>query len=115
MLTKMRIADYELGLLYRDRVFQQLLEPGVHRYAWGTGQWQVLRLDLRQMPLREPALETLYRLRPELVEAHFAVTVVGDDQAALVYAGGPISGGHYNPAISLAVFLRGKLMVVVVF
>lgn len=26
---------------------------------------------------------------------------------ALVYSGGPISGGHYNPAVSLAFFLRG--------
>lgn len=27
----------------------------------------------------------------------------------LVYAGFPISGGHYNPALSLAAFLRGSL------
>lgn len=27
---------------------------------------------------------------------------------ALVFAGGPISGGNYNPAVSLAFFLRGK-------
>jgi aquaporin Z len=27
----------------------------------------------------------------------------------LVYAGGHISGGHYNPAVSLGVFLRGRL------
>lgn len=27
----------------------------------------------------------------------------------LVYSGGPISGGHFNPAISLAAFLRGTL------
>ncbi|HMB94666.1 MAG TPA: aquaporin, partial [Tepidisphaeraceae bacterium] len=26
-----------------------------------------------------------------------------------IYMGGHISGGHYNPAVSLAVFLRGKL------
>lgn len=27
----------------------------------------------------------------------------------LVYAGGPISGSHYNPAVSLAFFLRGSI------
>jgi aquaporin Z len=27
----------------------------------------------------------------------------------MVYAGGHISGGHYNPAVSLGVLLRGKL------
>jgi aquaporin Z len=28
---------------------------------------------------------------------------------ALIYAGGHVSGGHYNPAVSLGAFLRGKL------
>lgn len=83
-----RLADYELGLLYRDRVFQEILGPGVHRLAWAPGERRVLTLDLRQMPVREPALETLYRLRPELVEAHMAVADVADHQVALVKAGG---------------------------
>jgi len=33
---------------------------------------------------------------------------VGGVLTALVYAGGPISGAHYNPAVSFSVLLRGK-------
>jgi aquaporin Z len=29
--------------------------------------------------------------------------------AVMVYAGGHVSGGHYNPAVSLAIFLRGGM------
>ncbi len=38
-----------------------------------------------------------------------APIAIGSVLAVLVYAGGHVSGGHYNPAVSLAVFLRGKL------
>ena len=34
---------------------------------------------------------------------------VGAVLMAMVYMGGHISGAHYNPAVSLAVMLRGKL------
>ncbi len=39
----------------------------------------------------------------------FAPLAIGTILAVMVYAGGHISGGHYNPAVSLAVFIRGKL------
>lgn len=34
---------------------------------------------------------------------------IGAVLAAMVYMGGYISGGHYNPAVTLAVYLRGKM------
>jgi aquaporin Z len=34
---------------------------------------------------------------------------IGAALMALVYAGGHISGAHYNPAVSLAAFVRGRL------
>ncbi|MPZ62827.1 MAG: porin [Propionibacteriales bacterium] len=34
---------------------------------------------------------------------------IGGALMVMVYAGGHISGGHYNPAVSLAVMLRGRL------
>lgn len=34
---------------------------------------------------------------------------IGLSLGLVVYLGGNISGGHYNPAVSFAVFLRGKL------
>jgi aquaporin Z len=38
-----------------------------------------------------------------------AALAIGAVYMVLIYAGGHISGGHYNPAVSLGVYLRGRL------
>ena len=38
-----------------------------------------------------------------------APLVIGAVLMVIVYMGGHVSGGHYNPAVTLAVYLRGKL------
>lgn len=41
--------------------------------------------------------------------ADLAPLGIGAILVAIVFMGGPISGGHYNPAVSLAVNLRGNI------
>ncbi len=41
--------------------------------------------------------------------AVLAPIAIGSVLMVLVFAGGHVSGGHYNPAVSTAVFLRGKI------
>src|SRR5436190_1806707 len=43
--------------------------------------------------------------RPDLTLAPIAI---GSILMVMIFAGGHISGGHYNPAVTLAVLLRGK-------
>lgn len=38
-----------------------------------------------------------------------APLAIGSALMVMVFAGGHVSGGHYNPAVTLAVFLRGKM------
>jgi aquaporin Z len=39
----------------------------------------------------------------------FAPLAIGSALMVMIFAGGHISGGHYNPAVTLAVLLRGKI------
>src|SRR5450755_4672946 len=41
--------------------------------------------------------------------AILAPLAIGSVLMVLVFAGGHVSGGHYNPAVSTAVFIRGKI------
>src|SRR3981081_4679094 len=39
----------------------------------------------------------------------FAPLAIGATLMVMIFAGGHISGAHYNPAVTLAVWIRGKI------
>ncbi len=43
------------------------------------------------------------------VPAGFAPIAIGSVLAVMIFAGGHISGAHYNPAVTLGIYLRGKI------
>ena len=44
-----------------------------------------------------------------VTDSPHAALVIGLTLMVMVYAGGHISGAHYNPVITLTIWLRGKL------
>ena len=45
----------------------------------------------------------------QTASADLAPVAIGAVLIAIIFAGGPISGAHYNPAVSLAVAIRGSM------
>lgn len=43
--------------------------------------------------------------------AHYTPLAIGSILMVMIYSGGHISGGHFNPAVTLAAWLRGKVNV----
>ena len=43
-----------------------------------------------------------------VVAVGFAPLAIGSALMIMIYAGGHVSGGHYNPAVTVAVWLRGR-------
>jgi regulator of protease activity HflC (stomatin/prohibitin superfamily) len=87
--TTILVADHERALLYRDRQFVRVLEPGKHAF-WDLKQechWEVM--DLKDCEFKH-ANGSVLALKPELA-AHLLEVKTNNAQAALIYKNGKLA------------------------
>lgn len=89
MFKRIKIRNYEVGLLFRDREFQRLLEPGSH---WLFDFWGNLKVDV--VSKRDPWLlhERLDMIvRAGVLKDRAIVLDLKDYERALVWIEGRFS------------------------
>ncbi len=85
------VADTELGLLFRNRAFQKVLAPGMRTRIPGLGRRAtVKRIDLTEMPVKDPAVAKLALTRADVVAKYFVTVDTGDQEVGFVFADGKL-------------------------
>ena len=93
MFKTEKIADTELGLQYRDRVFQKILGPGVYRSVRDMRASTIVqKLDMTRLPVRDSLLDALYLTHSDIVDEYFIVADMADNELGLVSADGKLVG-----------------------
>ena len=82
-----------------------------HRKTRGEGRWR--RRPRGQPKARARAKQGWFSRRsddPSAAKRWPPPLAVGATYAGVVYAGGPVSGAHYNPATTVALLVRGNII-----
>ena len=86
------IARHERGLLFRDRSFEAVLEPGVYRQFDPRGHVSVITYDLSVPEFVHPRVDFLVKEARDTVARYFTVVELGDKEVGLVRKNGKIAG-----------------------
>lgn len=91
-MKRITIARHERGLLFRDRSFETVLEPGVYRHYDPLGHVAVITYDLSVPEFVHPRVDFLVKEARETVARYFTVVELGDKEVGLVRKNGKIAG-----------------------
>jgi hypothetical protein len=91
-LKRVRIARHERGLLFQERSFAAVLEPGVR---WIFDPLSRTRIEVRDLTVPEfehPQLDFVLATTGSAATEHFQVIELEDREVGLVYKNGKIAG-----------------------
>jgi regulator of protease activity HflC (stomatin/prohibitin superfamily) len=91
-IKRITIAQHERGLLFRNRSFEAVLEPGVHRIFDPLKRSEVQVYDLTVPEFEHPRVDFLLEEARETVEKYFTVVQIGSSEVGVVYKSGKVSG-----------------------
>lgn len=106
---RMVIAQHERGLLFKERSFCRLLEPGVYRFFDPLNRITVERYDLSTPEFQHTLTDFLLKEQPALCAQHFQVVELNEQQAGLVYKNDRLTG--ILPPGSRRLYWRGPVEV----
>ena len=88
---RITIAQHERGLLFRNRSFETVLEPGVHRIFDPLKRTEVQVYDLTVPEFEHPRVDFLLEEARETVSQYFVVVQIGNSEVGVVYKSGKVS------------------------
>jgi len=91
-MKRITIAQHERGLMFRNRSFEAVLEPGVHRVFDPFERTEVQVYDLTVPEFEHSRVDFLMQAAGTAFETHFQVVELGDQEVGLVYKNGRVSG-----------------------
>jgi regulator of protease activity HflC (stomatin/prohibitin superfamily) len=91
-LKRITIARHERGLVFRDRSFKTVFEPGVYWMFDPLGRSQVQVYDLGTTEFAHPRLDVLLKEQREVVDRYFTVVELGEREVGVVSKEGRVTG-----------------------
>jgi regulator of protease activity HflC (stomatin/prohibitin superfamily) len=106
-IKQITIAQHERGLVFRNRSFKTVLEPGVHRIFDPLKRTEVQVYDLAAPEFAHPRVDFLLKEARETIEKHFTIVELGESEVGLVYKNAKLAG--VLPPGSRQLYWRGPV------
>lgn len=91
-IRRITIARHERALVFRDRSFETILEPGVYWRFDPLGRSEVQVHDVTVPEFEHPRIDVLVKEARPLMERHFQIVDVGDREVGVVYKRDRVAG-----------------------
>jgi regulator of protease activity HflC (stomatin/prohibitin superfamily) len=84
-MKRITIAQYERGLLFRNRSFEAVMEPGVHWLFDPLNRTEIKVYDVAVAEFEHPRVDVLITEARALIERYLMIVELGDREVGLVY------------------------------